>query len=285
MASCISLRKTRIFTICEAVSHPVSPSRSSPLPLIHWPLHCQSPRSQLNAKATGVGICTPPPASAITSHFPPSSTPPLVAEARSRYSLTRTSSSSSKRRGWKVKRPGLSRLSPCVSTRALPRSTPAAACKLLRLVCASVLVAAGSTSQQQQLLLIIAPLPARKACKPALIVRFLPTTSVRSGSHYLPSHTSEPDQIYEGETGRRQLLLHLTVAHPPRHHHPSHRRRLSSTPRRAHAFASPARALVPPHPPNTTITPPSVLHCLPTWTSEQANAVDWPASATLFPYT
>jgi hypothetical protein len=146
VASCISLRKTRIFTIREDVSHPVSPSRSSPrpfttaLPISSFTAECKSYRR---------GICTPPPASAITSHFPPSSTPPLVAEARSRYSLTRTSSSSSKRRGWKVKglacracRP-VSPHAPCLDPHLLQ---PASCCVLCVRVCSSPPAAPPSSS-------------------------------------------------------------------------------------------------------------------------------------------
>jgi hypothetical protein len=155
-----------------------------------------------------------------------------------RYSLIRTSrprlhpqsGEGGKSKAW---------LALCLHTRALPAPLLLHACTLLRLVCAVCAVCAPRRRQQH---LPAAPpssssssprSPQEKACKPALIVRcgFGRRASVCSGSHYLPSHTSEthpagPDLLQERETSSEEdnfsfiSPLHIyadTI-------HPSHRR-------------------------------------------------------------
>jgi hypothetical protein len=56
VACCISLRKTRIFTIGGRLSPTISLTQSPAID--HCTVHCQSPHSQLSVKATGVAYAS-----------------------------------------------------------------------------------------------------------------------------------------------------------------------------------------------------------------------------------
>lgn len=160
--------------------------------------------SQLDAKATDWrGMQAAAASIPDNTPFPPSSTKAPGTRSSVPRPRPQSGGEGGKSKAW---------LALCLHTRPAS-STPAAAPACLQ-------GAASRVCSSQ--LIIIAPLPARKACKPALIVRcgFGRRASVRSGSHSLPSHTSGTHPAGPDLRGRNQQRgiqprLHLTVAPPP----------------------------------------------------------------------
>jgi len=255
------------------VSRPISLlPLTTALPISSFAGGCKSCGRGIQAAAASIPDNITLPALSPPRH--PGTQAPLVARHRAGYSLTRTSSSSSKRRECKVKR-----VHPHPACLALPclDSTPAAGCTLL---------ARRRRQQQHKQQLIIAPAPRKRG---ALIAVLADGASVCSGSSGSPiphfrTHPAGPDFQSETSSERKTTspsshrctsTLTPPIASPPVS---------ESTPR------TPSIRIIRPrprasNPRNTTPSTASVLHCLPAWTSEQADAVDWPASGSLFPYT